>query len=98
MSTRSIRFPASLDERLRLAAAHDGVSVNQYVALAVAERLAGESTLEALKKRAARGSREKFLAVLDAVPDVPPMPGDEMPDGGRVRERRAPGYKPRRHR
>lgn len=98
MTTRSIRFPASVDEKLRRAAARDGVSINQYVSLAVAERLAGESALAALKRRGRRSSGEKFLAVLDAVPDAPARPGDEMPAGSRVREKTSVAYRPRRHR
>jgi putative transcriptional regulator len=34
---------------------------------------------DGLRERAARGSREAFLAALDSVPDVDPMPGDELP-------------------
>jgi len=97
VTTRSIRFPASVDEKLRRAAARDGVSINQYVSLAVAERLASESALDALKRRGRRGSGEKFLAVLDAVPDAPASPGDEMPAASRVRERSHAGYRARRH-
>lgn len=98
MTTRSIRFPASVDEKLRRAAARDGVSINQYVSLAVAERLASESALDALKRRGRRSSGEKFLAVLDAVPDAPARPGDEMPAASRVREQAATAYKAKRHR
>jgi hypothetical protein len=35
-------------------------------------------TEEYLEERARRGNREKFLAVLAEVPDVPPEPGDEL--------------------
>lgn len=97
MSTRSIRFPASLDAKLRRAAARDGVSINQYVSLAVAERLATETALEALRQRARRSSRQKFLAALDAVPDAPPMRGDEIGARSRVRERPPTSYRAKRH-
>jgi len=40
--------------------------------------MAALMTEEYLEKRAQRGSREKFLAVLARVPDVPPEPGDEI--------------------
>ncbi|HLA91442.1 MAG TPA: toxin-antitoxin system HicB family antitoxin [Gemmatimonadaceae bacterium] len=97
MSTRSIRFPASLDVKLRRAAAHDGVSINQYVSLAVAERLAGETALEALRQRGRRSSRQKFLAALNAVPNAPPMRGDEIATRSKVRERRSTAYLATRH-
>lgn len=41
---------------------------------------AGEHELEEwMRERAARADREAFLAVLDKAPDVPPLPGDELP-------------------
>lgn len=35
-------------------------------------------TVDSLEKRAKRGSRARFLAVLAKVPDVDPEPGDEI--------------------
>jgi predicted XRE-type DNA-binding protein len=61
-------------------------------------RMAVSSSLEALKTRGRRSSPEKFLAVLDAVPDAPAIGGDEMPAGSRVRERAPAAYKAKRHR
>jgi predicted XRE-type DNA-binding protein len=60
-------------------------------------RMAVLSSLEALKRRGRRSSGEKYLAVLDAVPDAPARPGDEMPAASRVREK-ASAYRPKRHR
>ena len=57
----------------------EGISVNQFVTLAVAEKVAAISTIEYLEKRAKRGSREKLLAVLSKVPDVEPDEFDRMP-------------------
>lgn len=77
MSTLSLRLPDSLHNRIRELAQQDGISINQFISTAVAEKLAALMTEEYLEKRARRGSREKFLAVLAKVPDVPPEPGDE---------------------
>jgi len=44
---------------------------------AVAEKMAALKTVDYLEDRARRGDRERFLAVLARVPDVPPEPGDE---------------------
>jgi hypothetical protein len=60
-------------------------------------RMAVQSSLDALKTRGRRSSREKFLAVLDTVPDAPPRAGDETPAASRVREK-ASAYRPKRHR
>ncbi|BDP42845.1 hypothetical protein DAETH_28140 [Deinococcus aetherius] len=38
-----------------------------------------EEAVEWVRERAARANREAFLAVLDKAPDVPPLPGDELP-------------------
>lgn len=51
------------------------VSVDEVFASAFAEQLA---SWERLKERATRGSREKFLAALDKVPDVEPEDYDRI--------------------
>ena len=78
MSTLSLRLPDSLHNRVRELAQQDGISINQFISTAVAEKLAALMTEEYLEKRGRRGSRDKFLAVLAKVPDVPPEPGDEL--------------------
>ncbi|MQA92282.1 MAG: toxin-antitoxin system HicB family antitoxin [Gemmatimonas sp.] len=77
MSTLSLRLPESLHQRARELAREEGVSINQLIATAVAEKISALDTLAYLKERAARGSREAFLEALQQVPDVPPVPGDE---------------------
>lgn len=79
MSTLTVEIPNSIRSRLDAFAEADGVSVNQLVASAVAEKLAALDAMETLRQRTARGDREKFLAVMAKVPDVPPEPGDELP-------------------
>ena len=78
MSTLSLRLPDSLHKSVRELAQQDGISINQFISTAVAEKLAALMTEEYLEKRAKRGSRDKFLAVIAKVPDVPPEPGDEL--------------------
>jgi hypothetical protein len=51
------------------------VSVDEVFASAFAEQL---SAWERLQHRAARGTREKFLAVLDKAPDVEPEDYDRL--------------------
>ena len=78
MSALSLRLPKSLHEQLRELAQEEGISVNQFVMLAVAEKVASISTIEYLQKRAKRGSREKLLSILDKVPDVEPEEFDKL--------------------
>ncbi len=78
MSTLSLRLPDSLHKHVRELAQQDGISINQFISTAVAEKLAALMTEEYLENRAKRGSRERFLGVLAKVPDVPPESGDEL--------------------
>jgi len=63
---------------VRELAKEEGISVNQFIVLAVAEKIAAISTIEYLEKRAKRGSRERFLEILNKAPDVEPEEFDRM--------------------
>lgn len=78
MSALSLRLPKSLHEQLRELAKEEGVSVNQFIVLAVAEKVAALSTIEYLEKRAKRGSREKLLEMLKKAPDIEPEESDKL--------------------
>jgi hypothetical protein len=52
--------------------------MNQFIMLAVAEKIATLSTMDYLEERAKRGSREKFLTVLEKAPDVEPEDYDRL--------------------
>jgi len=56
----------------------EGVSMNQFVTIAIAEKIASLNTLNYLEKRAKRGSRDKLLAVLAKAPDVAPEEYDRL--------------------
>jgi uncharacterized protein (DUF1778 family) len=78
MSALSLRLPKSLHEQLREVAQEEGISVNQFVMLAVAEKVSALSAIEYLEKRANRGNREKYLEILSKVPDVEPEAFDQL--------------------
>ena len=78
MSTLSIQMPESLARELRKCAAKEGVTMDQLLSSAAAEKLSALLTVEHLRHRALRAKREDFAAFLDASPDVPPLPGDEL--------------------
>ena len=86
MSTLSLRLPESMHKRLADLAAREGISINQLIASAVAEKMAALDTEELLGARAARGSRRGFLAALAKVPDVAADGGDELPPAARLRK------------
>lgn len=77
MTALTIRLPDSVHLKIKELALRDGVSVNQFIASAAAEKMASVMTLDYLRTEAAQGRREDFLAVLDRAPDAPPQPGDE---------------------
>ena len=76
MSTISLRLPQSLHERLRELAQQENVSMNQFITLALAEKIAALSTEDDLGKRATRGDRAGFERAMDKVADVEPPPYD----------------------
>jgi uncharacterized protein (DUF1778 family) len=78
MSTISLRLPDSLHKQIRKLAEADGISINQFISTAAAEKLAALMTIEYLEERAKRGSREKFEAALARLPDVEPEDHDRL--------------------
>ena len=78
MSTLTIRIPDGLARQLRECAEKEGVTVDQLLSSAAAEKLSALTTLEHLRERARNAKREDFLAFLDASPNVAPIPGDEI--------------------
>ena len=78
MSTISLRLPDSLHKRIRELANDDGISINQFISTAAAEKLAALMTVEYLEKRAQRGNRERFEAALARLPDVEPEDYDKL--------------------
>lgn len=77
-NTLSLRIPKTLHAQVRELAREEGVSVNQFVTLALAEKVAALQTLDYLEQRAARGSREKLLEVLAKAPNVEPEEFDSL--------------------
>ena len=81
MSTLRLKLPESLHEGVRELARREGISINQFITLAVAEKLSALMTEEYLQERAQRGSRAKYEAALAQVPDVtPPDERDRKPN------------------
>ena len=78
MSTLSIRLPESLHKQVKELAESEGISMNQFIALAVAEKMSALMTVEYLEERARRGNRGKFEAVLEKVPRAKPEEEDRL--------------------
>lgn len=78
MSTLSLRLPDYLHKGIRELAQREGVSINQLITLAVAEKLSALTTEEYLAERAQRGNRAAYEAVLAKVPAVEPDLQDRL--------------------
>ena len=78
MSTLSLRLPESIHRTVGALARQEGVSINQFVATAVAEKLAALMAADYLQERAKRGDRKAFERVLARVPAAEPEPLDRI--------------------
>jgi hypothetical protein len=78
MSTLTIQIPDGVARQLRECAEKEGVTVDQLLSSAAAEKLSALMTVEHLRERARNAKREDFVAFLNGSPDVPPLPGDEL--------------------
>ena len=72
MSTLSIRIPDSLHASVKRFSKEDHVSINQFIAAAVAEKITALETENYLSERAQSGSTEKFNEILKKVPNIEP--------------------------
>ncbi len=78
--TYPLKLPASVKNAAAQLARTDGVSLNQFIAAAVAEKVGSLRTVDALlAERGARSRPHDLLRYLRNAPKAPPVPGDEMP-------------------
>lgn len=72
MSTLSIRIPDSYHTMVKELSKTDNISINQFITAAIGEKLTALQTENYIEQRAPKGSREKFLAVLNKAPNIEP--------------------------
>lgn len=78
MSTLSVRLPESLHRRLKKMADKEGISMNQFITLAVSEKVSTLMTVDYLKERARKGDSKTFDELLEKVPDTEPEEFDKF--------------------
>jgi uncharacterized protein (DUF1778 family) len=83
MTALTVRLPQSVHQKIKALAERDGVSLNQFIASAAAEKMASVLTLDFLKQEAALGQRSSFERYLSHVPDVLASGGDELNAAGK---------------
>ena len=80
MSTLSIRLPNSIHQHAKRLAQDEGISVNQLVSSALAEKLSALDAERYLNERAERGRKVDIGAILAKIPAAEPEPGDRNPE------------------
>ena len=78
MTTISLRLADSLHKRVRELARREGISINQLISTALAEKISALMTTEYLERRAKRGTRKKFERALSRVSDSDPGKTDQL--------------------
>jgi hypothetical protein len=78
MPRTTLRLPSSLDKKVRELAKKEGISINQLITTALAEKLSALMTVEYLEDRATRGSCRKFDRAMAKVKDAKPEDRDRL--------------------
>ncbi|MBI4663771.1 MAG: hypothetical protein HY735_33640 [Verrucomicrobia bacterium] len=78
MTTIHAKVPDYLAKLATEAAAKEQTSLDQIVALALSAQVSAWQVREDVGIRAQRGRPEVLRDILAKVPDVPPVPGDEL--------------------
>lgn len=75
----ALRLQPSLFQEARKVAESEGVALNQFINVAVAEKVSALRTEDYFRERAAKGSVSKTMQILKkAGTGQAPMPGDEL--------------------
>ena len=79
MSTFALRLPDSLYAHAKLLAEQDQASLNQFITVAVAEKVSAYQTAEFFLKRAGSAQPADLARLLVQVQDREPLAGDTLP-------------------
>jgi hypothetical protein len=78
-ATYPLKLPVSIKKAAQRLAKEDGVSLNQWIAVAVAEKVGVvETAAEFFKKRAGKATGAGLMKFLLNAPDAPPEPEDAV--------------------
>ena len=79
MSTYPLRLPIALKEAVAKASREDNTSINQFVVVAVAEKLSAMRTAEFFAERRSRADAEAAISILSRDGGQVPEPEDRLP-------------------
>ncbi len=77
-STYPLRLPKSLKDKVAKIAKRDHTSVNQFIAIAVAEKISALETEQLFTERAKQANLDAFRSLLFRPGGEPPRSGDEL--------------------
>ena len=78
MSLLQARIPDLLLQQVNELAANENVAVDEVVSAALAAHVSASKTRETIASRGLRVDWKNVDRILDRVPDVPPVPGNEL--------------------
>ncbi len=78
MTTLHAQVPETLLNDAMQVAKQEHVTLDELVSKALSARIALKLTHATIQERAKRGDLSKFDQIMAKVPDVPPVPGDEL--------------------
>lgn len=81
VSNYALRVQASLFAEVKKVAEQEGTTINQFINVAIAEKLSALRTESYFQERAARGDRNAFRRILKKAGTEAPRAGDERPVG-----------------
>jgi len=88
----ALRLQLSLKAEAERLAKAEGTTLNQFINVAVAEKVAALRTADYFRERASRANVPAAIALLDRLgTDEPPRPGDELTPAVPGRRRRNAG-------
>lgn len=77
-STYPLRLPVSLKAAVEKLSKADGTSINQFVVMAVAEKVSALHTVEFFEERRSQADRKAFRKILGRKGGEAPREGDEL--------------------
>jgi hypothetical protein len=79
LSNYALRLQTSILDELRTVAEEEGTTINQFINVAVAEKLAALRTERYFQERSTRADRTDFLTILEKAGTEASIQGDELP-------------------
>jgi predicted DNA-binding protein len=74
----ALRLPLSLKDKVEQLADQDGISINQFIATAVAEKIAALETISFFEQRRAQADFAAFERIMNRAGGEIPQAGDEL--------------------